>query len=92
MVASLFTNAHKELVLALIEMRKRAGLSQRQLAEAVKRERNYIARIETSQRRVDLIEFVILCKACNADPVVETTNVVRTIAWVVPPRQGNGRS
>ena len=69
-------------------MRKRAGLSQRQLAEAVKRERNYIARIETSQRRVDLIEFVILCKACNADPVVEATNVVRTIAWVVPPRQG----
>ena len=87
MVESLFTAALRELVSAAVALRKRAGMTQRQLAGAVGREQNFVARIETHQRRVDLVEFVTLCRASGADPVVEAEGLVRRIAELVPHRR-----
>ena len=87
MVLSMFTAAHRDLVAAVADMRKRAKMTQRQLAAAVGREQNYIARIETGQRRVDLVEFVILCRACGLDPETETVKLLRQIAAVLPVRR-----
>ena len=89
MVESLFAAAHRELVSAVVALRKRAGLTRRQLAEAVGREQNFVARIETNQRRVDLVEFVTLCRACGADPVREAERLARRMAELIPSgRQG----
>ena len=79
----MFTPAFAELVRALVAMRKDAGLSQRQLAEAVGREQNYIGRIETGQRRVDLVELITLCRACGKQPEVEIPILTRRIANMV---------
>jgi len=87
MVASMFTGAHEELTRAVVELRKKAGLTQRQLAEAVGREQNFIGRIETGQRRVDLVEWVTICRACGADPETEIARLVRKIAPSVPSRR-----
>jgi transcriptional regulator with XRE-family HTH domain len=87
MVASMFSHAHREMISAVIALRKRAGLTQRQLAEAVGREQNYIGRIETGQRRVDLVELITLCRACDADPEAEVGALVRKMAAVVPGRR-----
>lgn len=84
MPASLFTAAHRELVTAVKELRKNARLSQRQLADALGREQNLVARIETGQRRVDFIEFVQICRACGAEPVSETMKLSRVIAELTP--------
>ena len=46
MAASLHTAAHRELVTAVTALRHRAGLTQRQLAHALGREQNLVARIE----------------------------------------------
>ncbi len=70
----------------MVAMRKRAAMTQRDLAEAVGREQNYIARIETGQRRVDLVEFVILCRACQVEPAAEMLSLVRKIEQLVPRR------
>jgi len=35
-------SSHRELVAAVVELRRRAGLTQRQLADAVGREQSYI--------------------------------------------------
>ena len=51
MVASMFTAASDALAAAVVELRKRAGFTQRQLADAVGREQSFIGRIETRQRR-----------------------------------------
>lgn len=92
MPASLFTAAHRELVAAVIAMRKRAGMTQRELAAAVGREQNYVGRIETGQRRVDLVEFVSLCRACGADPRAEAAELVKKIEGVLPrPRAGGAK-
>jgi transcriptional regulator with XRE-family HTH domain len=87
MAASLFTAAHGELVSTVVAMRKKAKMTQRDLAEAVGREQNYIARIETGQRRVDLIEFVIICRACGAEAGTETANLVKKIGEMLPRRR-----
>src|SRR5438094_383805 len=77
--ASMFTATHRELAAAVVELRRGAGLTQRQLAEAVGREQNYVGRIETGQRRVDLVEFVAICRACDADAEEEAAKLVRKI-------------
>jgi DNA-binding XRE family transcriptional regulator len=79
MVASMFTAAADALAAAVVELRTRAKLTQRQLAEAVGREQSYVGRIETGQRRVDLVEWVQICRACGAEPEVEIAGLVRRV-------------
>lgn len=62
MVASMFTAASDALAAAVADLRKQAGLTQRALADALGREQNLVARIETGQRRVDLIEWVVTAR------------------------------
>ena len=49
-------------------MRKAAGLTQRQLAKRLKREHSFVSRIELGERRLDVVEFYWLCRACDQDP------------------------
>lgn len=84
MVDSMFTGAYDVLVSALAAMRKEAGLSQRELADALGREQNYVGRIETRQRRVDLVELIQICRACKLDPETAITGLTARIAGRVP--------
>ena len=52
----------------LVRLRHQAGLTQRQLARKLNREHNLVARLEQGERRLDLVEFFWLCKACDASP------------------------
>ena len=52
----------------ILELRRKAGLNQRQLAARLKRERNLIGRLELGERRLDVVEFYWICKACGANP------------------------
>jgi transcriptional regulator with XRE-family HTH domain len=85
----MFTAAFEEVVRAVADMRKRAGLTQRELAEALGREQNYVARIETGQRRLDLVELVQVCRACNVDPEREIARISHRIAGLVPKRRAS---
>ena len=87
MVQSMFTTAFAELVAAVVDLRKRAGMTQRELAQAVGREQNYIARIETGQRRVDLVELIQICRACHASPEEEVANLTRRILRLLPEKR-----
>jgi hypothetical protein len=49
-------------------LRQRAGLTQRQLAQRVRRPLTWVHESETGSRRVDIAEFVLFCAACGADP------------------------
>jgi len=86
----MFTAAADALAAAVVDLRTRAKLNQRQLADAVGREQSFIGRIETGQRRVDLVEWVTICLACGADPEIEIARLVRRITPLVP-KQKRGR-
>lgn len=55
----------------LVAMRNQAGLTQRQLADKLGRERSFVARLELGERRLDVVEFFWICQACRMNP--ETT-------------------
>lgn len=69
MSKSLFSKANEKFVETLISARLEAGLRQSELAEIVGKDQSYISNIERGQRRVDMLEFYILARAMNKDPV-----------------------
>jgi transcriptional regulator with XRE-family HTH domain len=66
---SLYTDGQRKIAATIREMRLAANLTQRGLAGRLKRPLNVVSRIEAGQRRVDLLEWIALCRACGADPV-----------------------
>jgi transcriptional regulator with XRE-family HTH domain len=69
----------------IIELRKEAGLNQRQLASKLGRVRSLVGRLEVGQRRLDLVEFYWLCKACNADPADLAKRLLRKFEEIENP-------
>ena len=55
-------------------------MSQRQLAAKLGRERSFVGRIEVGDRRVDLVEFHWICRACGYDPVEVGTELLEEFA------------
>ena len=52
----------------LVDARTESGLSQVQVANALQWPQSDISKIETGERRLDVIEFVKLCKALGQEP------------------------
>jgi transcriptional regulator with XRE-family HTH domain len=90
MVDSMFTGGYGQMVAAIVAMRRNAGLTQRELASALGREQNFVGRIETGQRRVDLIEFLWICRACKTDPEAQVLKLVRNLSGIAPLRRRTG--
>ena len=67
MVKTLGSRRHKALIAFLIERRKAAGLTQTELADRLGEYQSFIARLESGQRRVDVVEFLALAEALGFD-------------------------
>lgn len=67
--STLRTRRHRALITVLIDLRKRKGLTQRQLAAQLRAPQNYVAQIESGLRRVDVVEFSEYVMALGEDPV-----------------------
>jgi ribosome-binding protein aMBF1 (putative translation factor) len=65
---ALRSREHRMLCTVLVEARMQAGLTQRGLAERLKRPHSYVAKIEGGERRIDVIEFAELARALRLDP------------------------
>ena len=79
MAKSVYTPAYRHVVERVVALRKRAGLTQRELAAKLGWPQNLVARLETTQRRLDLVEFVAICEACGADPSVESADLAKAV-------------
>lgn len=53
----------------MIKARKNAGLTQQELANRLKRPQSFVAKYEGGERRLDVVEFVVIAQAIGADPV-----------------------
>ncbi|MDD5281411.1 MAG: helix-turn-helix transcriptional regulator [Candidatus Omnitrophica bacterium] len=54
---TIFTKAHKELVVRLVGARKAAKLKQVDVAKKLGRTQSYISKIEAGQRRIDTVQL-----------------------------------
>jgi transcriptional regulator with XRE-family HTH domain len=52
----------------MIGARKTAGLTQRELAKRLRRPQSFVAKYEGGERRVDVVEFIEICRAIETDP------------------------
>jgi len=62
------TNGQLALVRALVDARKSAGLGQDDLADRLKCHQSLVARLESGERRIDVVELVVLARAIGFDP------------------------
>ncbi len=69
MSKSLQAQRYRQLPAMLREMREKAGLTQRELAEVLGIGHVMVHNSETAERRVDVTEFADWCVACGLDPV-----------------------
>lgn len=69
MAKTIRSSGHEALCGALIEARRSAGLTQEQLAIKLKCHQSLVARIESGQRRIDVIELIVICRAVGSDSV-----------------------
>lgn len=68
MAKTLGTERHKALIALLIEKREAAGLTQIALAKKLGEYQSFVARLESGQRRVDVVEFLLLSEILGFDP------------------------
>lgn len=52
----------------MIAARKAAGLTQRDLADRLHNPQSFVAKYEGDERRVDVVEFLAICRALEVDP------------------------
>jgi transcriptional regulator with XRE-family HTH domain len=53
----------------LVEARKRAGLTQYELAARLKRPQSFVSKFERGERRLDVLEFREVARALGIDPI-----------------------
>jgi transcriptional regulator with XRE-family HTH domain len=52
----------------LVAQRKAQGLTQADVALRIGRPQSFVAKYEGGERRIDVVEFLTVAKALNADP------------------------
>lgn len=60
MKKSVHGEAQQVLQELLIEARKKAGLTQQQLADRLDKPQSFVAKYENGERRLDVVEFLII--------------------------------
>lgn len=78
------TPQHALLLDTLTKSRITAGLTQAELAELLGAPQSYVSKYELGLRRLDVIEFIAICRAISLDPA----GVVEHLADATrPPRK-----
>jgi transcriptional regulator with XRE-family HTH domain len=65
---SLSSRKHERFRRLLANARRRAGLTQIQLAKRVGRPQSFVSKFERGERRLDVVEFLEVAQALGIDP------------------------
>ena len=68
---------HKLVGETLAALRKHAGLTQHQVAKMLRKPQSFVSDYEAGQRRIDLMEFLLIIEALDADPRRVFADIVR---------------
>ncbi|MCW9054882.1 MAG: helix-turn-helix domain-containing protein [Candidatus Pacebacteria bacterium] len=68
MEKTLGSERHKALIVFLIQQREAVGMTQADLANAIEEYQSFVARLESGQRRVDVVELLRLSEVLKFDP------------------------
>ncbi len=68
MTRSAFSRKYTRFRQLLADARRAAGLTQVELAKKLGRRQSFISKMETGERRLDVIEFLEVARALKVDP------------------------
>lgn len=77
MAKTIRSKGQMALCKALADARNRAGLNQKDVAARLRCHQSLVARIESGQRRIDVVELIVLARAIGFDPS-EILGIVET--------------
>lgn len=64
---SIYEAAYRALLVALVQARLKADMTQQQLADKLGRPQSFVSKVENGDRRLDVIEFLEICRLLGAD-------------------------
>ncbi len=67
-MSSLFPDLYDHALAQLVEARKKAGVTQTDLAEKLGRPQSFVAKYEGRERRLDVAEYLQIARELGADP------------------------
>ena len=73
------STAYKTLLELLVAARRQKGLNQTELGKRLGRRQTFVSKIELGERRLDLVEFLILADVLDVDPHEVLKQVKKTI-------------
>jgi len=62
---------------ALADARTRAGLTQSQLAKRLVKPQSFVSSYERGQRRIDVLELIMIVEALRQDPITIFAEIVK---------------
>lgn len=68
MAKTIRSDGHAALCKALVDARNAAKLTQVELSDRLRCHQSLIARIESGERRIDVVELIVLSRAMETDP------------------------
>jgi transcriptional regulator with XRE-family HTH domain len=80
MKKSTHTKEYRRLREILVDARNHADLSQRGLAAILRVTPSWVAKVESGERRIDVIEMCWYLKACGNDPAEVVPGIVAQLA------------
>ena len=76
-------SVHSEGQIAFRELmtsaRKAAGLTQQQLATKLGKPQSFVAKYEAGERRIDVVEFIAICREISVDSVGILKKLVKCV-------------
>jgi transcriptional regulator with XRE-family HTH domain len=68
-LSSLFPEFYGRCLAGLVAARRKAGVTQTELAQRLGRPQSFVAKYEGRERRLDVAEFVLIARELGADPI-----------------------
>lgn len=60
--------SYREVINTVVEARKSANISQRELARRLSKPPSFVNKIEMLERRLDVLEFILISRAIGIEP------------------------
>jgi transcriptional regulator with XRE-family HTH domain len=67
-VRSIFNAEYKHFLRLLVAARKDADLTQQTIASKLKKPQSFVSKYERGERRLDVVEFLVIARAIGIDP------------------------
>ena len=77
---SLRSREHRTLIAMLVDARRRAGLTQQELAARLRKPQSFVSKYETGERRLDVPEFIRVARCLGTDPAEFIARIARGAA------------